>query len=191
MLFRSLVGGFGGGGVLWISSSVNDGSVSANTADAVLRHGPGVLGLVAALALLVGLRTGAQGGPLALEAADVVHVMLAPVDRRSALARPAAQRLRSALFSGAIGGAVVGQLAARRLPGSILAWAAGGALFGASVALCWMAAALLAHTLRLRRAFATAAGLALVVWQGAAVAWHVPGIGNVRSEEHTSELQSH
>ena len=50
-----LVGGFGGGGVLWISSSVKDGAVSAHTADSVLRHGPGVLGLVAALALLIGL----------------------------------------------------------------------------------------------------------------------------------------
>ena len=29
------------------------------------------------------------GGPLALEAADVAHVMLAPIDRRQALARPA------------------------------------------------------------------------------------------------------
>jgi hypothetical protein len=174
-----LVGGFGGGGVLWISSSVKDTAVSAGAAADVLRNGPTLLGMVAALALLVGLRTGAQGGPLALEAADVVHVMLAPIDRRAALSRPSAQRLRSALFSGAVAGAVVGQLAARRLPGSIVAWAAGGASFGASVALLWMAAALLAHTLRLPRAIATTVGLALVVWQAAAVVWHIPGVGNV------------
>ena len=34
-----LFGGFGGGGVLWISSSLGDHEVSAFTADAVLRHG--------------------------------------------------------------------------------------------------------------------------------------------------------
>ena len=80
-----LFGGFGGGGVLWISSSLGDHEVSASTADAVLRHGPKVLGVLVALAFLAGLRGGAQGGPIALEGADVVHVMLAPVDRRRAL----------------------------------------------------------------------------------------------------------
>ena len=47
-------------------------------------------------ALAAGLRSGAQGGPLALEAPDVAYVMLSPVDRRRALLRPAVQRLRSA-----------------------------------------------------------------------------------------------
>ena len=171
-----LFGGFGGGGVLWLSSSLGDADVSASSADAVLRHGPSVLGLLAALVLLAGVRGGAQGGPLALEAADVVHVMLAPVDRRAALRRPAVQRLRSAVFAGAVAGAVVGQLAGRRLPGSLLAWASGGALYGATVAFGWMGLGLLAHTLRVPRWAATCGGLAVLAWQGAAVAWpRVPG----------------
>lgn len=171
-----LFGGFGGGGVLWLSSSLGDADVSSSAADAVLRHGPSVLGLVAALVLLAGLRGGAQGGPLALEAADVVHVMLAPVDRRAALRRPAVQRLRSAVFAGSLAGAVVGQLAGRRLPGSLLAWASGGALYGATVALGWMGLGLLAHTLRVPRWVATSVGLAVLGWQGVAVAWpRVPG----------------
>jgi len=171
-----LFGGFGGGGVLWLSSSIGDAEMSSAAADSVLRHGPSVLGLVAALALLSGFRGGAQGGPLALEAADVVHVMLAPVDRRSALRRPAVQRLRSAVFAGSVAGAVVGQLAGRRLPGSLLAWASGGALYGATVALAWMGLGLLAHTLRVPRWVATVAGLVVLAWQGAAVAWSgVPG----------------
>jgi hypothetical protein len=170
-----LVGGFGGGAVLWISSSVKDEVVGAGTLDSVTRHGPAVLGLLVAFAFMAGVRGGAQGGPLALEAPDVAYVMLAPIDRMRALLKPAAQRLRSACFTGGLTGAIVGQLAGRRLPGSLLAWAAGGALFGATAAALWVAVALLAHTLRLPRWMATVVGLAAIGWQAAAVAWHVPG----------------
>ncbi|MCE9621309.1 MAG: DUF6297 family protein [Actinomycetia bacterium] len=169
-----LVGIFGGGSVLWISSSVRDATVSAASAADFAEFAPPILGLLAAFALLVGLRGGAQGGPVALEAADVMHVMLAPVDRRRALLRPALQRVRGAIFTGAIAGAISGQLAGRRLPGSLLAWAGGGALFGASVAMLWVGSALLAHTVlarssRVPRWSATAIGLTLVAWQSVAV----------------------
>ncbi|MSX56068.1 MAG: hypothetical protein F2772_11105, partial [Actinobacteria bacterium] len=137
-----LLGFFGGGTILWISSSVKDGTVAASTSASFASHAPAVLGLIAAMALLAGLRGGSQGGPIALEAADVVHVMLAPVDRRRALLRPAVQRARGAVFAGATAGAIVGQLAGRRLPGSLLAWAAGGALYGGTVAAMWAGAAL-------------------------------------------------
>ena len=172
-----LLGLFGGGGILWISSGVKDGNVSAATADSIAAHAPAVLGLVAAMALLAGLRGGAQGGPIALEAADVVHVMLAPVDRRRALLRPAVQRARGAVFAGATAGAIAGQLAGRRMPGSLLAWAAGGALYGGTVAAVWAGAALLAHTRRMPRWLATGTGLVVFGWQAADVAWHVPGPG--------------
>ncbi|CAN5443891.1 hypothetical protein BH10ACT2_BH10ACT2_21520 [soil metagenome] len=169
-----LVGIFGGGSVLWISASVHDATVSAAAAADFARTAPSVMGLVAALVLLAGLRGGAQGGPVALEAADVMHVMLSPVDRRSALLRPALQRVRGSIFIGATAGAIVGQLAGRRLPGTLMAWAAGGALFGASVAMVWAGAALLAHTLiarstRVPRWTATALGSAIVAWQSVAV----------------------
>ena len=168
-----LVGLFGGGTVLWISSSVHDATVSAAVAADVARHAPAILGLVAAVALLAGLRGGAQGGPVALEAADVMHVMLAPVERRRALLRPALQRVRGAVFISATAGAIAGQLAGRRLPGTLLAWAGGGALFGASIAMLWAGAALLGHTVlahgRAPRWLATAIGLVVVVWQSAAI----------------------
>ena len=159
---------FGGGTVLWISSSVKDGELSAASAADVAQHAPTLLGLVAALALLVGLRGGAHGGPIALEEPDVVHVMLSPVDRRRALLRPASQRVRSALFAGALAGALAGQLAGRRLPGTLPAWALGGALFGATCAALWVGGALVAHTLRLPGWAATSIGLALLGWQTAA-----------------------
>ena len=170
-----LLGLFGGGSVLWISASVKDGEFAASTAASIAEHGPRVLGLVAALALLAGLRGGAQGGPIALEAADVVHVMLSPVDRRRALLRPAVQRVRGAVFAGATAGAIAGQLAGRRLPGTLPAWAAGGALFGTVVALLWASAALLAHTLRAPRWLATVIGTAVFAWQAVAVGAKFPG----------------
>ena len=170
-----LFGILGGGAILLISDSVKDATVAGDALAAVADHGPAALGLLATLAVLLGLRGGVNGGPLALEAADVAHVMLAPLDRRRALARPAVQRLRAVLFAGAGAGAVAGQLAGRRLPGSILAWLGSGALYGAAVALWWLAAALLAHTLRVPRWLATLVGVALVAWQVGAVARGIPG----------------
>ncbi len=170
-----LLGGFGGGAVLWISSSIKDTPLAESTQASILDHGPAALGLLVAIAFMAGIRGGAQGGPIALEAPDVVYVMLAPVDRLRALMRPAGQRLRSAMFAGAASGAVIGQLAARRLPGTLIAWAAAGALYGANLSALWVGVAILAHTLRLPRWLATAVGLGVVAWQGAALAWHIPG----------------
>lgn len=166
---------FGGGGVLWLSSAIGSVQLSAATARSVADHGPAWLGVVAAVAVMIGARSGAQGGPLALEAADVSMVMLAPVERGVALRRPAVQRLRSALGLGVLAGAVAGQLAGRRLPGSAPAWAAGGALLGLTVGLAWFGAALVAHGIRAKLAVTTAVGLALLGWQVAAAADDVPG----------------
>ena len=60
-----LLGLFGGGGILWISSSVKDGNVSVATADSIAAHAPAVLGLIAAMALLADLRGGADFAALA------------------------------------------------------------------------------------------------------------------------------
>jgi hypothetical protein len=175
-----LFGLFGGGAILWVSSAVGDAEVGEAALDEVLRYGPPLLGLVAALAVLAGLRGGAQGGPLALEAADVAHVMLAPIDRRHTLRRPAFQRVRAAVGAGAGIGAVAGQLAGRRLPGSVLAWFGAGALYGATVGMLWIGGALVAHAVLVRRPLwqrrlATVAGLALVVWQSAALVTDIVG----------------
>jgi hypothetical protein len=173
-----LVALFGGGTVLWISSSIGDETVSAHAVADVTKNGPAVIGMVTMLALLAGLRSGAQGGPLALEAPDVTYVMLSPVDRMRALLRPVTQRVRSAASLGAVSGAVVGQLAGRRLPGTPVAWAASGAAFGITTALLWAGAALIAHAIRLPLWIASSVGLAGVVWQAAAIAWHIPGPGS-------------
>ncbi len=164
-----LVALFGGGAVLWISSAVGDGPVSAAAEADVARYGPAALGLVAVVAVLIGLRGGAQGGPLALEEADVVHVMMAPVPRRAALAKPAWQRVRSSAGLAVVIGAIGGQMAGRRLPGSPVAWAESGALFGLTIGLLWAGCALIAHAIRLPLAVATAVGIGLTAWQTASI----------------------
>ncbi|MEI6496282.1 MAG: DUF6297 family protein [Actinomycetota bacterium] len=170
---------FGGIALLWLSDLVGDKPVSAAQAADVLRHGPAAVGMVAIVALVVGLRSGSQGGPLALEAADVTYVMLAPVDRRAALLRPAVQRLRSAAFAGAVVGGSFGQLAGRRLPGSALAWFGSGALFGLIVGLAWVGGALVAHAAQLPQLLTSIIGVVLVAWQAAAIGSGVPGPGNL------------
>jgi hypothetical protein len=175
-----VLGLFGGGTVLWLSGLIGDKPATADAAAHVLKYGPAALGVLAALAFLAGIRSGAQGGPMALEAPDVAYVMLSPVDRRRALLRPATQRLRSAAYSSVVIGAIAGQLAGRRLPGSPTAWAGAGALLGFTLALLWLGTALVAHAIRVPLWLATVLGLAVLAWQGVAIAKHaVPGPGNL------------
>jgi len=174
-----LVALFGGGTVLWISSSIGDETVAADTVANVSKNGPALIGIITALAFMAALRSGSQGGPLALEAADVTYVMLSPVDRVRALLRPVSQRARSAASLAAVSGAIIGQLAGRRLPGTPIAWAASGAAFGISTALLWAGTALVAHAIRLQLWVATTLGGVVVLWQCAALAWHLPGPANV------------
>ena len=174
-----LVALFGGGTVLWISSSISDTTVSDQAVADIAKNGPALIGLITALTFLAALRSGAQGGPLALEAPDVAYVMLSPVDRTRALLRPVTQRARSAASLAATFGAIVGQLAGRRLPGTPIAWAASGAAFGITTALLWAGTALIAHAIRLPLWIATSVGLAGVAWQGASLALHIPGPANL------------
>ena len=101
----------GGGIVLFLSGLVEDAPLSPAAMEHVLTHGAPVMGLLPALAIFLGLRSGTQGGPVAVEEAEVRHVLLAPVPYAHSLRQPAIQRVRSAAFMGALIGAVAGQLA--------------------------------------------------------------------------------
>lgn len=168
-----------GGTALWASGFVKDSKISGGTIADMFRHGPAIVGMTAVVALAAGLRSGSRGGPLAIEEADVRHVLLSPVDRRHALLRPAVQRARSAAFGGALVGALAGELAGRRLPGSVASWALVGAAVGANLAGLFIGGALVAHALRVPRWAATATGVVLLAWQGAAIAKHVVGPANL------------
>ena len=154
-----------GGSFLFVSGLVTDEPLADETTRRVIAEGPGWLGVVATMSLALGLRSGSLGGPLALEDADVRHVLSAPIDRRRALLVPASQRIRSFAFSGALLGAASGQLVGHRMPGTELTWALSGALFGITIALLHVASALVAHSLRVPRWTTTAIGSTLVVWQ--------------------------
>ncbi len=163
---------------MWLSDLVSDEPVTdAQLAD-VVAHGPAVVGAVFVAAVALGVRSGSDGGPISLESADARHLMLAPIPRRAVLLRPVGQRMRAVAFAGAVTGAIAGQLAARRLPGSAAAWAASGAVAAALSGLAFVAVAVVVHASRVPRWLATAAALALLVWQGAAIAWGWPGPGN-------------
>ncbi len=63
--------------VVWASDAV-EGIVSEDlSTDLLLSRGPSVLGLLAVAAAATGLRSGADGGPISVEPADVRHVLLA------------------------------------------------------------------------------------------------------------------
>src|SRR5207245_4090746 len=120
--------------ILLLSGITGDQRVTAETLDKVKRNGPAVVGLVGAFAVAIGLRSGGRGGPLVIEAADVRHVLLAPIDRSVVMRGPAYRQLRFAGFAGMATGATAGILAMRRLPGTPGFWVAIGAAAGALIA---------------------------------------------------------
>lgn len=127
-------------------------------------HAPAVFGIAVALLVLAGLRSGARGGPLAIEAAEVRYTLLAPVSRRTALRPAALAQLRVAVFAGAIFGAVVGNFVFRRFPGTAVEWIGALAAFGALVPIAVLGAALVACGRRLHIGLASAIGVVLVAW---------------------------
>jgi hypothetical protein len=174
-LYRAyLTGGIGIVVVLFLSSAVGDEQISAAGVNDVRTMAPAAVGVLAALATAVGLRSGSRGGPLALERAEVRHVLLAPVDRRRVLLGPALKQVRFAIFAGAVAGAIVGQLASRRLPDTLLPWALAGALAGALVGLLYVGAGYVACGFRTPRWMASVIGAGLLAWSLADLLGPVP-----------------
>jgi hypothetical protein len=155
---------FGGWGLALISGALADVRVDSHTVEEIQQHGAAALGLLVVAAVAGGLRSGVRGGPLVLEAADVQHVLLSPVDRGAALRGLAVRRLRTAGFVGAAVGLVAGNFAFRRLPGPPAQWLFFGAVFGAAVAVCGLASAMIASGRRMHRAAAGLLGVSIVGW---------------------------
>ena len=161
-----LAGLLGSLGVVGLSNLAGDRPVGAGELRAVVQHGPAAVGLAAALAVAVGIRSGGRGGPLALPPADVRHVLLSPVDRTAALRSPALRQLRYGLFAGAAVGAMVGVNVSHRLPRPALAWVGSGAMVGAIAAAAALGAALVVSGLRLGRSLSGLAALGVLAWSG-------------------------
>jgi hypothetical protein len=145
------------------SSAVGDEQLTHHQVQQVLARGPAWLGILAAFGLALGLRSGSRGGPLALERADVRHILLAPVDRTAAVRSPAIRQLRFLLFAGAVVGGIAGQLASKRFGGSGQGWIVTGGLGGMTLVALSVGAAFTASGLRLPRWIATLIGVVLLV----------------------------
>lgn len=150
--------------IVLLSGAIGDEKVSASGIADVKQYGPAAAGLLVALAVFMGLRSGSRGGPLALERPDVRHVLLSPVDRGVALRGPAWRQLRFLVGVGAAVGAVTGQLLVRRLPGNAVEWIVFGALYGVTVVGLGYGCALLASGLKLKHWLASLIGGLLLLW---------------------------
>jgi hypothetical protein len=166
-LYRAYLTALGSGiFLLFASSRLPDDRLSVAESLDLARDAPAVLGLVFALALAIGLRSGGRGGPLVLEAPVVLHELGAPVRRFDVLRGPALKQLRFLAFAGGVVGAIVGEVASRRLPVNVAASIAAGA---AAFALAGLLASGAAMVLSGRRATWMAAN----VLAGVVLAWSV------------------
>jgi hypothetical protein len=173
-----LAGIFGGSAIIVASDYIGDQPLSDSGAADVFAHGPAVLGLLAVLALVGGMRSGSEGGPVSIEAADVVHLMLAPVSRTRVLRLPLLQRFRAVMSGAVLAGGVAGLLAAQRLPGTGPDWTISGAAFGACIAVIFVAAATIAHAIRLPGWAPVVIGAPLIAWQVWAITNTIAGPGD-------------
>jgi hypothetical protein len=150
---------------VWLLSGVTgDTRVAASTATHVGAHDAQIVGIVVAFCWAIGLRSGGRGGPLVIEAADVRHVLLSPLDRAVALRPVAVRQLRfGALIGGGVG-AVGGLLAFRRLPGGFGAWAAVGALVGGLAVTSSLGLAMLVAGRRMGRVVGSGLAVLVLAW---------------------------
>ncbi len=150
--------------VLVLSGAVGGDQLTATQLDRLVHDLPVGLGVLAAVAGALGLRSGSRGGPVALEAPDVRHVLLAPVDIGHAMRRPILRQARFAMFVSFVVGGIAGQLLARRTEGSALAWTVTGSLWAMVVVAFALGCAWIASGRRMSRRAASAVAVALLVW---------------------------
>ena len=156
--------------VVVASDLVGDSAVSAQQLATVHDDGAAAVGVLVALLVLSAFRSGGQGGPLALERPDVIHVLLAPVGRNRVLRGPAAARLRSRAAIGAAVGAGLGVVVSHRLPGAAPEWTVSGALAGVTAATLATGTAMVVSGRRITRPVASVVGLGALAWAGADLA---------------------
>ena len=148
--------------IFYLTPVLGESGATADLLRQFREHGGAVAGIAVAMVAALGLRSGSRGGPLALEEADIAHVLLAPLARGTALRAAARQQVRGVLYAGSVIGAVLGCLASARLPGALWEWVLAAVAFSVSIGLVAWGSALIGSGLRLGRRTATAAGALLV-----------------------------
>ncbi len=173
-----LAGIFGGSAIIVASDYIGDEQLGDGAVADAFSHGPAVLGLLAVLAFVGGLRSGGEGGPVSVESADVVHLLMAPVSRGRVLRLPLLQRMRAVVSGATLAGGVSGLLTAQRLPGGAADWTVSGAAFGACVGAIFVASAAIAHATRLPGWALGLIATPLLSWQIWAIVDSVAGPGD-------------
>lgn len=154
---------------LLLSGVTGDTKLPRASLDSIRLHGGPWVGLAVALVFAVGLRSGGRGGPLVVEAADVRHVLLAPIDRGVALRGPAIRQLRFLLLAGTVTGAIAGLLTEQRMTGGALAWVASDAAVAAITVAGGFGLALLVSGHRLGRWIGGILAILVLAWSAADV----------------------
>ncbi len=149
---------------VFASGLVGDARLTSSQAATVADQGPIWAGLLVALTLLAGVRSGVRSGPLALESADVHHLLLAPLDRSAVLRAPAISMIAYGAGAAVAVGGLTGELLSQRLPGSSGEWILSGALFGLTLAVLALGSAMLTASRRLRRPVPELLAVALLAW---------------------------
>jgi hypothetical protein len=150
--------------LFYLTVTLGNTKVATATLATIGQRGPGMLGFGIAVVVALGLRSGARGGPLAPEPADVMYLLLAPIPRATVLRAAAARQLRGVVLVPAIAGAVAGSVTAGRLGGDRAGWIAAGAVAAALVALTAWGAALFASGTRMSIRRANVVALVLIAW---------------------------
>jgi hypothetical protein len=153
---------FGAIALYFLTGVVGDDQLRPGQLAKVVQEGDDWLGVAVAVVLAIGLRSGSRGGPLALERAEVRHVLLAPVDRTTAVLSPVLRQLRFLLFAAAVVGAEAGVLASRRMEHHALIWVACGIVLTTVTVAFAYGAALCAASWRLPSPVATFVGVVAV-----------------------------
>ncbi len=143
---------------------VDDATLDAAGVVWVRENAPLWIALVAAAAVTIGARSGANGGPLAIDDLELHHVLLSPLDRSVALSDQVGRLVTAALALGALFGAASGELASRQLPGGQGSWVISGLLCGAAITLSATGVALITAGSSMRRGFVIGLSMIPPVW---------------------------
>jgi len=151
------------------SGLFGDEKLSAEQTADFITHAPAWLGLAFAVAVGIGMRSGARGGPLTLQAATVQYELQAPIDRTLTLRAPAFKQLRFMAYAGLLVGACVGILGVRRFEDSPVIVVLGcAAAFALALALA-VAVAMIFSGRRIGIWPANIAAVVLLAWSAADV----------------------
>lgn len=149
---------------IFASGLVGDEKLGPSEVASVRELGPVWAGLLLCATLFLGIRSGVRSGPLAMEATDVHHLLLAPLDRSRILRVPAISMLGYGAAAGAAVGGLCGELLSQRLPGTSASWIVPGALFGAVVVALSLGAAMFTASRKIPRPVPELVGAALIAW---------------------------